>query len=70
MIRIKDNEIEQLKLMTEQSQTVISTQESDLKVTTLERRVEMLTAELDRINSTFLLKNKEILELKSRNFEL
>lgn len=71
LVRIKDNEIEQLKLVCEQPpQVSVAQSENSIKVGSLERRVEMLAGDLEKSNNALLNKNKEILELKSLNFEL
>jgi predicted RNase H-like nuclease (RuvC/YqgF family) len=36
----------------------------------LEKRVEVLSNEIEKYNTTLIAKNKEICELKSQNFEL
>jgi hypothetical protein len=52
------------------SSTTAAGQEAEFKIVSLEKRVEVLSTEIEKYNTTLITKNKEICELKSQNFEL
>jgi|JI6StandDraft_1071083.scaffolds.fasta_scaffold02603_3 TolA-binding protein len=71
LLRIKENEIAQLltRINNDASASAVN-QEAEYRVTTLEKRVEVLNNEIEKYNAALITKNKEICELKSQNFEL
>ena len=71
LLRIKENEIAQLLTrINSEASTSAATQEAEYRIITLEKRVEVLNTEIEKYNAALIVKNKEICELKSQNFEL
>jgi predicted RNase H-like nuclease (RuvC/YqgF family) len=52
------------------SSTTAAGQEAEFKIVSLEKRVEVLSTEIEKYNTTLITKNKEICELKSQKYEV